>query len=56
MMEKELYQKFQKLTTQEIYDKAIQLATELNYKAGLSSIKRNGFRWQADIAVAHRRR
>ena len=45
MMEKELYQKFQKLTTQEIYDKAIQLATELNYKAGLSSIKRNAKYW-----------
>ncbi len=45
MTEKELYQEYQKLTTEEIYDKALQLAAKLNYQVGISSIERNCKNW-----------
>ena len=39
MMAQDYSQKFQKLTTQEIYNKAIHLAMELNYKAAIETME-----------------
>ena len=41
MTEIELYQKYQKLATEDLVEQAIQLATKLNYQAGIESIRMN---------------
>ena len=41
----EYLQKYQKLTTEEIYDKAMNLAKSLNYKAAMSAMRREAKNW-----------
>ena len=45
MTEIELYQKYQKLATEDLVEQAIQLATKLNYQAGIESIRMNCEFW-----------
>ena len=45
MTEIELYQKHQKLATEDLVEQAIQLATKLNYQAGIESIRMNCEFW-----------
>lgn len=46
--EKELYQKYQKLTTEEIYDRALQLAKNLKYKTAVGTIQREAQFWSKE--------
>ncbi len=45
MTEKELYQKYKQLPIDDLVGLAIQLATKLNYRVGIGSIKRNCKLW-----------